>query len=67
MYIILIKLFNYIYLGIIIIFFDGIVFEVRVEVGIFIRNILIRGFDNVEWNDKILLCFDGFDIGIFSN
>lgn len=30
-------------------------------------NILIRGFDNMEWNNKILVRFDGFDIGNFSS
>ncbi|XP_078542271.1 fibrocystin-L [Lissotriton helveticus] len=45
---------------------DGRVFEARAEVGLLTRNILIRGSNNVEWNDTIAACPDGFDPGEFA-
>ncbi|XP_004431348.1 PREDICTED: fibrocystin-L [Ceratotherium simum simum] len=57
---------NYTHLGITVTLPDGTLFEARAEVGILTRNILIRGSDNVEWNDKIPVCPDGFDIGEFA-
>ncbi|XP_044933989.1 fibrocystin-L [Mustela putorius furo] len=57
---------NYTHLGIIVTLPDGTLFEARAEVGILTRNILIRGSDNVEWNNKIPACPDGFDTGEFA-
>ncbi|KAL1767893.1 fibrocystin-L isoform X2 [Sigmodon hispidus] len=57
---------NYTHLGITVTLPDGTMFEARAEVGILTRNILIRGSDNVEWNDKIPSCPDGFDTGEFA-
>lgn len=66
MHITLTRPLNYTHLGITVTLPDGTVFEARAEVGILTRNILIRGSDNVEWNDKIPSCPDGFDTGILS-
>ncbi|XP_066121905.1 fibrocystin-L [Saccopteryx bilineata] len=57
---------NYTHLGITVTLPDGTLFEARAEVGILTRNILIRGSDNEEWNDKIPACPDGFDTGEFA-
>ncbi|KAM7317037.1 hypothetical protein ACRRTK_023339 [Alexandromys fortis] len=57
---------NYTHLGITVTLPDGTVFEARAEVGLLTRNILIRGSENVEWNDKIPPCPDGFDTGEFA-
>uniref|UniRef100_A0A8C8ZFE9 Fibrocystin-L n=1 Tax=Prolemur simus TaxID=1328070 RepID=A0A8C8ZFE9_PROSS len=57
---------NYTHLGITVTLPDGTLFEARAEVGILTRNILIRGSDNVEWNNKIPPCPDGFDTGEFA-
>ncbi|XP_073925166.1 fibrocystin-L isoform X4 [Castor canadensis] len=57
---------DYTHLGITITLPDGTLFEARAEVGILTRNILIRGSDNVEWNNKIPACPDGFDTGEFA-
>lgn len=58
---------NYTHLGITVTLPDGTLFEARAEVGILTRNIVIRGSDNVEWNNKIPACPDGFDTGNFSS
>lgn len=42
---------------------DGTVFEARGEVGLLTRNILVRGSQHQEWNDKIEACPDGFNTG----
>ncbi|XP_076961678.1 fibrocystin-L [Callospermophilus lateralis] len=57
---------NYTHLGITVTLPDGTLFEARAEVGILTRNILIRGSDNIEWNNKIPACPDGFDTGEFA-
>ncbi|KAM9050154.1 fibrocystin-L [Megaptera novaeangliae] len=57
---------NYTHLGITVTLPDGTLFEARAEIGILTRNILIRGSDNVEWNNKIPACPDGFDTGEFA-
>ncbi|XP_053415184.1 fibrocystin-L isoform X2 [Nycticebus coucang] len=57
---------NYTHLGITVTLPDGTLFEARAEVGVLTRNILIRGSDNVEWNNKIPPCPDGFDTGEFA-
>ncbi|XP_051699933.2 fibrocystin-L isoform X2 [Oryctolagus cuniculus] len=57
---------NYTHLGVAVTLPDGTLFEARAEVGILTRNILIRGSDNIEWNDKIPACPDGFDTGEFA-
>uniref|UniRef100_A0A8C4T925 PKHD1 like 1 n=1 Tax=Erpetoichthys calabaricus TaxID=27687 RepID=A0A8C4T925_ERPCA len=41
-------------------------FEARAEVGLLTRNIVIRGSGNVEWEDTIPACPDGFDPGEFA-
>lgn len=66
MHITLTRPLNYTHLGITTTLPDGTVFEARAEVGILTRNILIRGSENVEWNDKIPSCPDGFDTGTLS-
>ncbi|XP_036949440.1 PKHD1 like 1, tandem duplicate 1 isoform X2 [Acanthopagrus latus] len=45
---------------------DGTVFEARAEVGLLTRNILVRGSQHQEWNDKIEACPDGFNTGEFT-
>ncbi|XP_043545299.1 PKHD1 like 1, tandem duplicate 1 [Chiloscyllium plagiosum] len=45
---------------------DGVVFEARAEVGLLTRNIVVRGSNQVEWNDRIEACPVGFDIGEFA-
>ncbi|CAM4636768.1 unnamed protein product [Leuciscus chuanchicus] len=45
---------------------DGTVFEARAEVGLLTRNIVVRGSNNVEWNDQIAACPDGFNTGEFA-
>ncbi|XP_023581748.1 fibrocystin-L-like [Trichechus manatus latirostris] len=57
---------NYTHLGITVTLPDGTLFEARAEVGILTRNILIKGSSNIEWNDKIPACPDGFDTGEFA-
>ncbi|KAM7075199.1 fibrocystin-L isoform 18-T20 [Molossus nigricans] len=57
---------SYTHLGITVPLPDGTPFEARAEVGILTRNILIRGSDNVEWNNQIPACPDGFDAGEFA-
>lgn len=54
---------NYTHLGVTVTLPDGTQFEARAEVGILTRNILIKGSNNVEWNNKIPACPDGFDTG----
>lgn len=54
---------NYTHLGITVTLPDGTLFEARAEVGILTRNILIRGSNNMEWDNKIPACPDGFDTG----
>ncbi|XP_078071648.1 PKHD1 like 1, tandem duplicate 1 [Mustelus asterias] len=45
---------------------DGTVFEPRAEVGLLTRNVIVRGSNQVEWNDQIEACPDGFDTGEFA-
>ncbi|XP_043545298.1 fibrocystin-L-like [Chiloscyllium plagiosum] len=42
---------------------DGVVFEARAEVGLLTRNIVVRGSNQVEWNDRIEACPEGFNTG----
>ncbi|XP_072104046.1 PKHD1 like 1, tandem duplicate 1 [Mobula birostris] len=44
----------------------GTVLEARAEVGLLTRNVVVRGSNNVEWNDRIERCPDGFDTGEFT-
>ncbi|XP_051879473.1 PKHD1 like 1, tandem duplicate 1 [Pristis pectinata] len=44
----------------------GTVLEARAEVGLLTRNVVVRGSNNVEWNDHIEQCPDGFDTGEFA-
>ncbi|XP_072425699.1 fibrocystin-L-like [Chiloscyllium punctatum] len=45
---------------------DGVVFEARAEVGLLTRNIVVRGSNQVEWNDRIEACPEGFNTGEFA-
>eukprot|EP00062_Callorhinchus_milii_P017054 gi/632969110/ref/XP_007900907.1/ PREDICTED: LOW QUALITY PROTEIN: fibrocystin-L [Callorhinchus milii] len=45
---------------------DGTMFEGRAEVGLLTRNVVVRGSNNVEWNDHIEACPDGFNMGQFA-
>ncbi|KAG9478621.1 hypothetical protein GDO78_012332 [Eleutherodactylus coqui] len=56
----------YKHLGISVTLPDNTVFEARAEVGLLTRNIVVRGSNNVEWNDTIPPCPDGFDTGEFA-
>lgn len=56
-------LLNYTHLGVSVTLPDGTVFEGRAEVGLLTRNIVVRGSQHVEWNDKIEACPDGFNTG----
>ena len=42
---------------------DGTEIQVRAEVGLLTRNVLVRGSNNVQWNDKIEACPEGFNPG----
>ncbi|XP_025757857.1 PKHD1 like 1, tandem duplicate 1 isoform X2 [Oreochromis niloticus] len=57
---------NYTHLGVSVTLPDGTVFEGRAEVGLLTRNIVVRGSQNQEWNDKIEACPDGFNTGEFT-
>ncbi|XP_048215228.1 fibrocystin-L isoform X1 [Perognathus longimembris pacificus] len=57
---------NHTHLGMTITLPDGTLFEARAEVGILTRNIIIRGSHNLEWNNKIPACPEGFDTGEFA-
>ena len=54
---------KYTHLGVSVTLPDGTVFEGRAEVGLLTRNILVRGAQHEEWNDKIEACPDGFNTG----
>ncbi|XP_026145815.1 PKHD1 like 1, tandem duplicate 1 isoform X2 [Carassius auratus] len=57
---------EYTHLGVSVTLPDGTVFEARAEVGLLTRNIVVRGSNNVEWNDQIEACPDGFNTGEFA-
>ncbi|XP_043073568.1 PKHD1 like 1, tandem duplicate 1 [Puntigrus tetrazona] len=57
---------EYTHLGVSVTLPDGTVFEARAEVGLLTRNIVVRGSNNVEWNDQIQACPDGFNTGEFA-
>ncbi|XP_034748677.1 fibrocystin-L-like [Etheostoma cragini] len=57
---------KYTHLGVAVTLPDGTVFEGRAEVGVLTRNIVVRGSQNHEWDDKIEACPDGFDTGEFA-
>ncbi|XP_028646735.2 PKHD1 like 1, tandem duplicate 1 [Erpetoichthys calabaricus] len=57
---------NYTHLGVSVTLPNGKVFEARAEVGVLTRNIVVRGSNNDEWDDKIPACPDGFDPGEFA-
>lgn len=54
---------NYTHLGVSVTLPDGTVFEGRAEVGLLTRNIVVRGSQNQEWNDKVEACPGGFNTG----
>ncbi|KAG7457780.1 hypothetical protein MATL_G00230750 [Megalops atlanticus] len=57
---------TYAHLGVSVTLPDGTVFEGRAEVGLLTRNIVVRGSNNVEWNDQIKACPAGFNTGEFA-
>ncbi|XP_042290990.1 PKHD1 like 1, tandem duplicate 1 [Thunnus maccoyii] len=57
---------KYTHLGVSVTLPDGTVFEGRGEVGLLTRNIVVRGSQHQEWNDKIEACPDGFNTGEFT-
>uniref|UniRef100_A0AAX7VHS5 Polycystic kidney and hepatic disease 1 (autosomal recessive)-like 1 n=1 Tax=Astatotilapia calliptera TaxID=8154 RepID=A0AAX7VHS5_ASTCA len=57
---------NYTHLGVSVTLPDGTVFEGRAEVGLLTRNIVVRGSQNQEWNDKVEACPGGFNTGEFT-
>ncbi|XP_035537797.1 PKHD1 like 1, tandem duplicate 1 [Morone saxatilis] len=57
---------TYTHLGVTVTLPDGTVFEGRAEVGVLTRNIVVRGSQNQEWNDKIEACPEGFNTGEFT-
>ncbi|XP_040908783.1 LOW QUALITY PROTEIN: PKHD1 like 1, tandem duplicate 1 [Toxotes jaculatrix] len=57
---------KYTHLGVTVTLPDGTVFEGRAEVGLLTRNIVVRGSQNQEWNDRIEACPDGFNTGEFA-
>ncbi|KAK9957826.1 hypothetical protein ABG768_012036 [Culter alburnus] len=57
---------RYTHLGVSVTLPDGTVFEARAEVGLLTRNIVVRGSNNMEWNDQIAACPAGFNTGEFA-
>ncbi|XP_051526679.1 fibrocystin-L-like [Myxocyprinus asiaticus] len=57
---------SYTHLGVSVTLPDGTVFQARAEIGLLTRNIVVRGSNNQEWNDKIAACPDGFNTGEFA-
>ncbi|XP_062385127.1 fibrocystin-L-like [Sardina pilchardus] len=57
---------EYPHLGVSVTLPDGTVFEARAEVGLLTRNIVVRGSNNIEWNDKVEACPAGFNTGEFA-
>uniref|UniRef100_A0A8C4EZ61 PKHD1 like 1, tandem duplicate 2 n=1 Tax=Dicentrarchus labrax TaxID=13489 RepID=A0A8C4EZ61_DICLA len=57
---------TYTHLGVTVTLPDGTVFEGRAEVGVLTRNIVVRGSQHQEWNDKIEACPEGFNTGEFT-
>ncbi|XP_076157842.1 PKHD1 like 1, tandem duplicate 1 [Alosa pseudoharengus] len=57
---------EYTHLGVTVTLPDGTEFEARAEVGLLTRNIVVRGSNNIEWNDKVEACPAGFNTGEFA-
>ncbi|CAL8293184.1 unnamed protein product [Merluccius merluccius] len=57
---------DFTHLGVLATLSDGTVLEVRGEVGLLTRNVVVRGSQSMEWNDKIEACPDGFNTGEFA-
>ncbi|XP_061110160.1 fibrocystin-L-like isoform X2 [Conger conger] len=57
---------TYTHLGVSVTLPDGTVFEGRAEVGLLTRNVVVRGSNNIEWNDRIKACPEGFNTGEFA-
>lgn len=57
---------EYTHLGVTVTLPDGTEFEGRAEVGLLTRNIVVRGSQHQEWDDKIEACPDGFNTGEFA-
>ena len=51
------------HLGITQSFSGGVTLETRAEVGLLTHNVVVRGYNDPQWNDKIPACPDGFDPG----
>ncbi|XP_064634221.1 fibrocystin-L-like [Lineus longissimus] len=45
---------------------DGTIVDIKAEVGLLSRNVVIRGFDDPQWNVKIEKCPKGFHSGEFA-
>ena len=43
----------------------GKTLEARAEVGLLTHNVVVRGSNHVQWNDKIEACPEGFDTGLY--
>lgn len=54
---------TYTHLGVSVTLPDGTVFEGRAEVGLLTRNVVVRGSNKIEWNDRIEACPEGFNTG----
>uniref|UniRef100_A0A3Q2YMV4 PKHD1 like 1, tandem duplicate 1 n=1 Tax=Hippocampus comes TaxID=109280 RepID=A0A3Q2YMV4_HIPCM len=52
---------KYSHLGVSVTLPDGTVFEARAEVGLLTRNVVVRGSQNIDWQEKIEACADGFN------
>ncbi|XP_069771791.1 PKHD1 like 1, tandem duplicate 1 [Narcine bancroftii] len=44
----------------------GAVLEARAEVGLLTRNVVVRGSENTDWEDRVERCPEGFNIGQFA-
>ena len=54
---------KYVHLGETQTFEGGVTLETRAEVGLLTHNVVVRGSNLKDWNDKIEACPDGFDPG----
>ncbi|CAD5115663.1 DgyrCDS4618 [Dimorphilus gyrociliatus] len=57
---------KYRHLGITQTFQGGVKLETRAEVGLLSRNVIVRGSNDPQWNQRIEACPDGFDVGEFA-
>ncbi|XP_061682368.1 PKHD1 like 1, tandem duplicate 1 [Syngnathoides biaculeatus] len=57
---------QYRHLGVSVTLPNGKAFEARAEVGLLTRNVVVRGSQNIEWQEKVEACPAGFNTGEFS-